>query len=221
MNKRRKRILALVLLIISIGFVALTILVMLYPTSFIDVEFSEEVQQHQNKFLDAVMEIISMPGYMPESPIMILCTSLVLFLFRYKKAAVFVLFTTVAGLVSTIVKALVNRPRPSDDVVRIVLKTTQQSFPSGHVLFYVVFFGFLVVLMYQLEDIPKFLRGFVIAVSLFMIFVIPLSRIYLGAHWFTDVMGGFLLGLLCLYLLSWLYLHKPAKRDEAPVAEQQ
>ena len=221
MNKRRQRILVLVLLIISVGFVALTILVMLYPTSFIDVEFSEEVQKHQNKFLDSAMYLISVPGYMPESPIMIVFTSLVLFLFRYKKAAVFVLFTMVAGLVSTIVKALVNRPRPSDDLVRIVLKTSQQSFPSGHVLFYVVFFGFLVVLMYQLEDIPKFLRWFVIACSLFMIFVIPLSRIYLGAHWFTDVTGGFLLGLLCLYLLSWLYLRKPAKRDEAPTAEQQ
>jgi membrane-associated phospholipid phosphatase len=221
MNKRRQRILALVLLIISIGFVALTILVVLYPSSFIDVEFSKEVQEHQNKFLDSAMYLISVPGYMPESPIMIVFTSLVLFLFRYKKAAVFVLFTMAAGLVSTIVKALVNRPRPSDDVVRIVLKTTQQSFPSGHVLFYVVFFGFLVVLMYQLEDIPKFLRWFVIAGSLFMIFVIPLSRIYLGAHWFTDVTGGFLLGVLCLYLLSWLYLRKPAKRDEAPTAEQQ
>jgi membrane-associated phospholipid phosphatase len=221
MNKRRQRILALVLLIISIGFVALTILVVLYPSSFIDVEFSKEVQEHQNKFLDSAMYLISVPGYMPESPIMIVFTSLVLFLFRYKKAAVFVLFTVAAGLVSTIVKALVNRPRPSDDVVRIVLKTTQQSFPSGHVLFYVVFFGFLVVLMYQLEDIPKFLRWFVIAGSLFMIFVIPLSRIYLGAHWFTDVTGGFLLGMLCLYLLSWLYLRKPAKRDEAPTAEQQ
>jgi membrane-associated phospholipid phosphatase len=221
MNKRRQRILALVLLIISIGFVALTILVVLYPSSFIDVEFSKEVQEHQNKFLDSAMYLISVPGYMPESPIMIVFTSLVLFLYRYKKAAVFVLFTMAAGLVSTIVKALVNRPRPSDDVVRIVLKTTQQSFPSGHVLFYVVFFGFLVVLMYQLEDIPKFLRWFVIAGSLFMIFVIPLSRIYLGAHWFTDVTGGFLLGVLCLYLLSWLYLRKPAKRDEAPTAEQQ
>nr|WP_294949587.1 phosphatase PAP2 family protein [uncultured Mucilaginibacter sp.] len=219
MNKRRQHILLLVLIIISLGFVALTVLVILYPTSFIDLKFSREVQEHQNKFLDTAMYLISIPGYMPESPIMIVCTSLVLFLFKYKKAAVYVLFTMLAGLVSTIVKALVNRPRPSDDIVRIVLKTTQQSFPSGHVLFYVVFFGFLVVLMYQLEDIPKYLRWFVIAVSLSMIFIVPLSRIYLGAHWFTDVTGGFLLGILCLYLLSWLYLRKPAKRDEAPDAE--
>jgi membrane-associated phospholipid phosphatase len=219
MNKRRQRILLLVLVIISLGFAAITVLVVLYPTSFIDTEFSKEVQEHQNKFLDAVMEVISMPGYMPESPIMVVFTSLVFFLFKYRKAALYILFTMLAGLVSTIVKALVNRPRPSDDVVRIVLKTTQQSFPSGHVLFYVVFFGFLVVLMYQLEDIPKFLRWFITALSLLMIFTVPFSRIYLGAHWFTDVTGGFLLGSLCLFLLSWLYLRVPAIKDEAPVPE--
>lgn len=211
----------LVLAIISIGFIVLTILVMLHPTSFIDIEFSEEIQEHQNKFLDTAMYLISCPGFMPEAPIMIVCTSLLLFIFKYKKAAVYILFTMVAGLVSTIVKVLVNRPRPTDDLVRVVLKTTQQSFPSGHVLFYVVFFGFVVVLMYQLEGIAKWARVMVALISLFMIFIIPFSRIYLGAHWFTDVTGGFLLGLLCLYLLSWLYLRKPAKKDEAPVAEKQ
>lgn len=221
MNKRRQHILFLVLAIISIGFIVLTILVMLHPTSFIDIEFSEEIQEHQNKFLDTAMYLISCPGFMPESPIMIVCTSLLLFIFKFKKAAVYILFTMVAGLVSTIVKVLVNRPRPTDDLVRVVLKTTQQSFPSGHVLFYVVFFGFVVMLMYQLEGIAKWARVMVALISLFMIFTIPFSRIYLGAHWFTDVTGGFLLGLLCLYLLSWLYLRKPAKKDEAPVAEKQ
>ena len=79
----------------------------------------------------------------------------------------------------------------------------------------------MVVLMYQLEDIPKYVRATVIGISLFLIFTVPFSRIYLGAHWFTDVMGGFLLGLICLYVLSWLYLRKPAQKDEAPMAEQQ
>jgi membrane-associated phospholipid phosphatase len=219
MNTRRQRILKLVLIIISIGFAALTVLVILYPTSFIDIEFSKEVQEHQNKFLDTLMYVISLPGYMPEAPIMIGFTSLVLLLFRYKKAALYTLFTMLVGLISTIVKALVNRPRPSDDVVRIVLKTTQQSFPSGHVMFYTVFFGFIIVLMYQLEDVPRVVSRFLITLCLFMIFMIPLSRIYLGAHWFTDVTGGFLLGLICLYVLSWLYLRKPAQKSEAPVAE--
>ena len=211
----------LVLSLITLGFIALTILVHLFPASAIDIKFSQEVQEHQNHFIDQAMYLISVPGYMPGAPIMIGLTSLVLFMFKYKKAALYVLFTMLAGVVSTIFKAIVNRPRPSDTLVRIVFKTTQQSFPSGHVLFYVVFFGFLVMLMFQLENVNKTVRIIVGGISLLMIFLIPVSRIYLGAHWFTDVLGGFLLGLFCLYLLSWLYLRKRARKKEAPVAEKQ
>jgi len=219
MNIHRRHILLLVLSVITLGFIVLSIIVAIYPTQAIDLKFSEEIQEHQNKFIDTVMYLVSTPGYMPESVILITVTSLLFFLFKYKKAAVFVLLTGLSGLVSTIVKALVNRPRPSKDLVRIVFETTQQSFPSGHVMFYVVFFGFLILLMVQLENISKAFKYIVIVISFLFIFTIPFSRIYLGAHWFTDVLGGFLLGLLSLYLLSWLYLRKRAGKEEAPVAE--
>ncbi|MBD1386094.1 phosphatase PAP2 family protein [Mucilaginibacter rigui] len=219
MNIHRRHILLLVLSVITLGFIVLSIIVAIYPTLAIDLKFSEEIQEHQNKFIDMVMYLVSTPGYMPESVILVTVSSLLFFMFKYKKAAVFVLLTSLSGLVSTIVKALVNRPRPSKDLVRIVFETTQQSFPSGHVMFYVVFFGFLILLMVQLEHISKAFKYIVIVISLLFIFTIPFSRIYLGAHWFTDVLGGFLLGLLSLYLLSWLYLRKRAGKEEAPVAE--
>jgi membrane-associated phospholipid phosphatase len=209
----------LVLLLITLGFLALSVLVVLYPSMSIDTNISHEIQAHQNPLFDKVMYLISTPGYMPESFIIVPVTALTFFLFKYKKAALFVLLTGTTGLLSTIVKALVNRPRPSKDLVRIVFETTQQSFPSGHMMFYVVFFGFLILLMFQLENIPKSIRYIVGVISAFFIFTIPFSRIYLGAHWFTDVLGGFLLGLLFLYLLSWLYLRKRADSQEAPVAE--
>ncbi|MFD0763747.1 phosphatase PAP2 family protein [Mucilaginibacter lutimaris] len=219
MNIRRRHILLLVIALITVGFISLSFLVALYPSMPIDLKVSQEIQEHQNGFIDGLMYFISTPGYMPESVIIVATTSLLLFLFKYKKAALFTLITGAAGLVSTIVKALVNRPRPSKDLVRIFKETAQQSFPSGHVLFYVVYFGFMVLLMLQLERIPKWLKFTVIPISLFFIFGIPISRIYLGAHWFTDVLGGFLLGLPCLYLVAWLYLRKPANKQEAPVAE--
>lgn len=220
MNKRRQQIIFWVLLLITVGFVALTVLVHLFPQSGFDLHFSREVQEHQTPFLDRIMYLISTPGYEPEAPIMVIGAALILFLFKYKKAAIYTVLTMLGGLVSTIIKAIVNRPRPSDTLVRIVYKTTQQSFPSGHMLFYVVFFGFMVLLMFQLERVNNIIRVIVGGVSLLMIFLIPISRIYLGAHWFTDVLGGFLLGLLCLFVLSWFYLRKKADSKEAPVAEQ-
>ena len=54
--------------------------------------------------------------------------------------------------------------------------------------------------------IPKWLRLAVASISLFMIFLVPVSRIFLGVHWFTDVLGGFLLGLICLYVMGYFYL---------------
>jgi membrane-associated phospholipid phosphatase len=219
MNIHRRHIMLLVLFVITLGFIVLSVIVALYPTLAIDVTFSKEIQEHQNPVIDRLMYLISTPGYMPESFIIVPVTALLFFLFKYKKAALFVLLTGVTGLVSTIVKALVNRPRPSKNLVRIVFETTQQSFPSGHMMFYVVYFGFLILLMVQLENIPKALKYIIIVIGLFFIFTIPFSRIYLGAHWFTDVLGGFLLGVLSLYLLSWLYLRKRANKGEAPVAE--
>lgn len=209
----------LVLSLITIGFIVLSVMVGIYPDMPIDLKVSKEIQMHQNPFFDQIMYLISTPGYMPESVIMVSTTALIFFLFKYKKAALFVMLTGLSGLLSTVVKALVNRPRPSESLVRIVYKTAQQSFPSGHMMFYVIFFGFLTLLMFQLENIPKALRYAVGFISILLIFTIPFSRIYLGAHWFTDVFGGFLLGILGLSILSWLYLRKRADKQEAPVAE--
>ncbi len=122
------------------------------------------------------------------------------------------ILTMLSGLISTIIKWLVNRPRPTEDLVRVVGKNAQQSFPSGHVLFYVMFFGFLVLLMLRLQSINKTIRVLVSVVCLFLIFTIPFSRIYLGAHWFTDVLGGFLLGIICLYGFGYIYLEQHASK---------
>jgi membrane-associated phospholipid phosphatase len=210
----KKRILRYVMLGILIGFILLTIFVIVFPTSIIDREFSEEVQEHQYVFLDTVMKAISWFGYIPAAPVMVSGTALIFLGFKYNREAFFLLLTMLASLVSTVIKLLVNRPRPSENLVRVIVKTQQQSFPSGHVLFYVTFFGFLVILMYRLNAIPKWLRLSVSVFSLLLIFTIPFSRIYLGAHWFTDVTGGFLVGLLCLYVLGYFYLKIPVTRNQ-------
>jgi len=209
MSPYRKRILLYVLGIILLGFILLTALVYAFPHSVIDREFSKEIQEHQHPLLDTLMKYISAVGIFPYSVILVLCTALTFYLLKFRKEALYICLTLVSGLVSASLKIIINRPRPTEDIVRIVEKATRQSFPSGHVLFYVAFWGFMALLMYHLKSIPKLLRIIVGSISLFLVFTIPFSRIYLGAHWFTDVVAGFLLGMLCLLILSYLYLRKP------------
>lgn len=203
---RRKRILTYILATIAVGFILLTIVVSQFPPSVIDIEFSEEIQEYQLPVLDLIMKAASYPGYMPYSAILITVTALAFYLRKHKKEALFVLLTAGSALVSTIVKFLVDRPRPAKELVKIVLETHQQSFPSGHVMFYVVFFGFITLLMYMFKHIHQPTRWAVSIFNMLLIFTIPISRIYLGAHWFTDVLGGFLLGILYLFGLSYFYL---------------
>ena len=208
---KRRTLLLYFLGLILLGFILLTTTILFFPYSYIDREFSEEVQEHAHPVLDTIMKGISVFGYVPLSIIMAAIISLIFYFFKYKKEAVFVLLTLLSGIVSAGTKLLINRPRPTKDLVRIVEKAESQSFPSGHVLFYIVFFGFLTFLMFQLKTIPKGIRLLVGFFSLTLIFTVPFSRVYLGAHWFTDVVGGSLIGILLLAILSLFYLKGKSK----------
>ncbi len=208
LTKSQQKVVRYVTGIIILGFTVLTVLVLLFPHSLIDREFSEEIQEHSNPTLDMLMKVVSWFGYYPGSVIIVVASAALFFIFRYRKEALFIILTSVSGPIGTLVKILVNRPRPTEHMVRIVQKVNQQSFPSGHVLFYIAFFGFLTVLMYYKKQITKLIRIPVATVSLLLIFTVPFSRIYLGAHWFTDVLGGFLLGILCLFALCFFYFRK-------------
>jgi undecaprenyl-diphosphatase len=192
-----------------LGFIILTVFVSYTPIPFFDHEFSEEVQEHQNPLLDTLMKEASWLGYAPQSLLMVLFTSLVFFLLKKKREAFFITLTLLSGVIGSALKVLIDRPRPTEDLVRIIEVAKYQSFPSGHVLFYLIFFGFLIILMSKIKDINRVVRIIVIMVSALLIFTIPVSRIYLGAHWFTDVLGSILLGLLLLFVLSYLYLKSP------------
>jgi len=108
----------------------------------------------------------------------------------------------VVSLSNSGVKFLVDRPRPSAGLVDVSEKTSGLSFPSGHVTAAVLVYGFIFYLAGFL--IPaRFLRLLVQASCLVVVVLTVLQRVYVGAHWPSDVLGGLLFGGLLLALLIW------------------
>jgi membrane-associated phospholipid phosphatase len=112
-----------------------------------------------------------------------------------KRLAAYLVVTVVGGsLVDTAVKLTVNRPRP---IVDHPLGTAfGTSFPSGHTMASTLAYG--AVLLAFLPVIPKRRRPIAVGATSAMVLAIGLSRLLLGLHFVTDVVGGFLLGLAWL-----------------------
>jgi membrane-associated phospholipid phosphatase len=119
------------------------------------------------------------------------------------------LFIWTAGLVSLInglFKILIDRPRPTSEEVQIIGANQGSSFPSGHTFFATLFLGMLAYLLFtHLKQ--KYLRILSLVGPFLFILMVGISRIYLGAHWPSDVIGAYVFGSLFLFLLIWLYLN--------------
>ncbi len=134
---------------------------------------------------------------------------------RFRLEAIFILLTSSSGILNWIVKHLIKRPRPTEELVTVVRVINEPSFPSGHVMHYINFFGLLDYLLATNWRSGR-LRNLLIAISSLLIVLIGPSRVYLGAHWPSDVMAGYIYGglwfggLITIYLRIKAWIHPPA-----------
>ncbi|MFY1045780.1 phosphatase PAP2 family protein [Chryseobacterium sp. GP-SGM7] len=160
------------------------------------------------------MKGVSFLGYSPVALVIILATSFIFYINQRRKEAYLIFSTILTGGISWILKFLIDRPRPGSDVVKIVQETHFQSFPSGHVLFYTVYFGLLSVIIAYSKILSRLNKALLISLMILMLVLGAVSRIYLGAHWFTDVMGGFIVGLQFIIIAAALYLKKKSTLEK-------
>jgi undecaprenyl-diphosphatase len=100
-------------------------------------------------------------------------------------------------LLNTGVKYIFQRPRPS--ITEFLINEHGYSFPSGHSMVAMAFYGYIVYMIYKHEK-PSTKKYLKIVGLLFVIFMIGLSRIYLGVHYASDVLAGFMLSISYLML---------------------
>lgn len=115
-----------------------------------------------------------------------------------------VFFSACSSFINSLLKVIVRRERP--DISLWLVSENNFSFPSGHSMTSFVFYG---IICYFIYNSKISLNNKIVIISLLglLVILIGMSRIYLGVHYFSDVIGGFLWGFVVL-LLGINYLNR-------------
>jgi undecaprenyl-diphosphatase len=119
-----------------------------------------------------------------------------------RRAGWLMLIGSVSSLLDNIIKLIISRQRPPADLVHILSPTTGFSFPSGHAVFF-TWMAFVIAVSLAPKTRPS-LRPILWIVAALVIVLTCIARVWAGAHWPSDVIGGVLLGIGWSAFVLWL-----------------
>ena len=177
-----------------------------FPVLPLDLKAYEELKEQANPLFDMLMNYVSDLG---EIAFTVALTAIAMMIFAIRRhwlESIFMLATTSSVLLAFVLKELIHRTRPfplNQNATGFIQSINEYSYPSGHVLFFVVFFGFFAYLAWI--HFTGRTRVIVIAICGALILLIGPSRVFLGAHWASDVLGSYIIGAIWLFLLILAY----------------
>lgn len=143
-----------------------------------------------------IIDRITEPNYL--LPLLLIISIYLFFIKKDKNNAIILASSTIlTGILIKVLKLLIAKPRPLNPLV----DATSYSFPSGHATTIIFFLGILIYLFSKESS-----RKTYILVSIPIIILVAISRIYLNVHFISDVLGGLILG--CLILIFTIHLDK-------------
>ena len=182
---------------------ALSVAAALTPRFPGDLPVALWVQSLATRWLDTAMEAVTFLGGEVIALGGTLMLAAGLFLVRRWQLGVAFLGVLILEGLLQVLKLVVDRPRPSEELVRVIESGSSGSFPSGHAYHALVFWGLVLVLL-VVHIRPLWLRRSVAALTFAFILLSGVSRVYLGAHWPSDVLGSVALGIPSVALLYYL-----------------
>lgn len=180
----------------------------------IDILITQSFQAQEIAGLGTILYFVSFIGYVPQIFFVAGIVVFVLYYFGfYREAFAAMIFAGISQVLNTLLKFFIQRPRPSDDLVDVLTDLQGYSFPSGHVMFYVGFFGFLAFLSFTLLK-RSWLRTLLLIIFVSLVVLVGPSRVYLGEHWASDVLGAYLIGSLTLIFYIHVYRLDKARQKK-------
>lgn len=189
---------------IAIGlFLVLTLLVKLHVVKPVDNLLESFVIGIRSDSLTSFMTTITS---ISRAYFLITMSIVLLFILKNKKHALLIIINlTCVFLSSQLLKLIFRRARPDGEHLVSVMG---YSYPSGHAMVSLAYFGFILYLINK-KITNKLLKIILTIITIVLIILIGFSRIYLGVHYATDILAGFLLA--SAYLIVFLTVIKPVE----------
>lgn len=222
-RRRRTYTSVFILVLLAVSFGVLAFFVKTIKTFPFDLVITEGIQSSNFAPFGSLMIAVSWLGFFPQSVYVTMLIIVVILFFGLQWEAMAAIIAAIASTgINVLVKDLIQRPRPSAPVIHVLSRLTDYSFPSGHVMFYVGFYGFIWFLAFTLLK-SSLKRTLILMFLGSLIGLVGISRIYEGQHWFSDVLGAYLLGTLVLLGVIWVYrwgkarffVHQPVAKPDA------
>lgn len=180
-------------------FIFITTLVISNKISFIDRSIYNFVISFKTDSLTNIFRFITKFSNVTFLVIFVLIILLIL----RNKDAVFVIFNLIfLRLLNYVIKIIIRRDRPN--ILRLI-KIGEYSFPSGHAMISMGVYGYLIYLIYKKVK-NTYIKYLGIIILSLLIILIGISRIYLGVHYFSDVVAGYTLSLI--YLIIFIRIRR-------------
>jgi undecaprenyl-diphosphatase len=157
------------------------------------------------QFEEAVRDVTALGSFVVLLMVTLITVGFLVVLKRYAEAGTMA-FAAVGGqIISEALKAYFDRPRP--DFVAHIVETTSASFPSGHAMMSAAIYLSIGAMLARVQS-KRRLKTYIHVTALLLTLMVGASRVYLGVHYPTDVLGGWCLGaawaILCWSVLAWL-----------------